>query len=39
MDLKVREAKLIYCLSGKLYDVLVDFNKSSNTFLKNFILN
>ena len=33
---KLGEAKLIYCLSGKLYDVLVDFNKSSNTFLKKF---
>jgi len=33
---KPGEAKLIYCLSGKFYDVLVDYNKTSNTFLKKF---
>lgn len=33
---KLNEAKLIYCLSGKLFDVVINYNKSSSLYLKKF---
>lgn len=35
-DIKSKEAKLVTCLNGKIFDVIVDIRKNSKTYLKSY---
>jgi dTDP-4-dehydrorhamnose 3,5-epimerase len=35
-DFKLKEAKVVTCLKGKIFDVIVDIRKNSKTYLKSF---
>ena len=38
-DLRCKEGKIILCLKGKIFDVVVDVRKKSKTYLKSFSVN
>lgn len=35
-DIKSKESKLVVCLKGKIFDVIVDIRKNSKTYLKSY---
>ena len=35
-DINSKEAKIVTCLNGKIFDVLIDIRKNSKTYLKSF---
>jgi len=35
-DIKSKESKLVMCLNGKIFDIIVDIRKNSKTYLKSY---